>query len=141
MAKATNRSELVEQLAEIGLVGAVKEGSFDGALSDPSEVSANLHIVHKGSMATYTPAASDNGAYMVFDYAGDMVITLPSALTAPESNPFTMFVVNTLGRIDFALETPFVGYAPHAAQNVTVGLLRGSTNWYATGTNNKEELG
>lgn len=99
-----------------------------------------LHIVHKNSMATYTPVASDNGAYMVFDYEGDMVITLPSALKAPEDAPFTMFVVNTKGRIDIETTEPFIGFAKHVAQGVTCGLLRGMTNWYASGTNNKEEL-
>lgn len=70
-----------------------------------------------------------------------MVVTCPSEVWAPESKPFTCFIVNTLGRIDLDVKTPFVGYAPHVDQNVTCALLRGELNWYGIGTNNKSELG
>ncbi|ATN92886.1 hypothetical protein QGX11_gp123 [Pseudomonas phage PPSC2] len=119
----------------------IRYGWFNnGNGSETAPVQATLHIVHKGSVGAYTPTAEDNGAYMVFDFDGDVQMTLPAALSYPEANPFSMFVVNTLGGIAFLPETPFVGYAPYASQNVTCGLLRGTANWYATGTNNKEEL-
>jgi hypothetical protein len=136
MATIDEQYTLVSQL---GIYGAINQGAFQNTL-DGKDAPPAFHIVHRGSMATFTPSESDNGAYTVFDYAGDMVITLPASLSAPELNPFTMFVVNTLGRIDFVCETPFIGYAPHVEQNVTCGLLRGMTNWYASGTNNKAEL-
>lgn len=135
---ATKNQQYIS-VSQLGVLGAIQQGVFQDTRNG-EDSPPQLHIVHKGSVATFTPSISDNGAYIVFDYAGDMEITLPASLVASEDNPFSVFVVNTLGRIDFITETPFIGYAPHVAQNVTCGLLRGTTNWYASGTNNKEEL-
>lgn len=138
---ALSRKTFAEFFSRKGLAGMTRDGDIDYILAGNSTPASNqLHIVHKGNVSTYTPTEVDDGAYMVFDYAGDMVITLPASLVADESDPFTMFVVNTLGRIDFVSETPLIAYAPHVAQYVTCGLIRGSVNWYASGTNNKEEL-
>ena len=78
---------------------------------------------------------------MIFDYAGDMVITLPVSIKASEQNPFCCMVVNTLGRIDFNTIDPLIAYAPHVEKSVTCSLMRGMINWYGLGTNNKVELG
>lgn len=105
------------------------------------DLGPTLHIDHKDGTGTYTISESDNGAYIVFAFEGDMIVTLPDTFTFPESKPFTCFIVNTLGRIDLDVRTPFIGYAPHVEKNVTCALMRGTLNWYGIGTNNKLELG
>lgn len=135
-------NELYDKLATLGLLEAAINGAFHDLVADGPDNTPHLHIVHKGSMASYVVQEEDDMAYMVFDYAGDIQVTLPLAWIASEDRPFSMMMVNTLGRIDFIIadEDKFIGFAPHADQHVTVGLIRGSINWYATGTNNKLEL-
>lgn len=135
--------QLYDKLGSLGLLEAAIAGVFhDINFDGGANVQPQLHIKHMGNLTAYTVQEADDMAYMVFDHPGDLQVTLPLSWTATEDNPFSVMMVNTLGRIDFVIEDQdkFIGFAPHADKYVTVGLIRGEINWYATGTNNKLEL-
>lgn len=138
------REDLWVSVSKAGLLESINSGMFDALYipedGKPPEV-PTVNIAHKGSVSTYTLSLEDSNAYIVFDFAGDVQVALPKIL-ATDQHPFTCFLVNTAGRIDLKLAPDagsLVAYAPHAGKQVTCGLMRGAVNWYATGTNVKEE--
>lgn len=138
------REALWTSVSRAGLLESINNGKFDALCQAdttlPPEV-PTVNIAHKGDVGEYTIALEDSNAYLVFDFAGDVQLHLPKILASDE-HPLTCFAVNTLGRIDLILDGGagnLVAYAPHAGKQVTCGLMRGVANWYATGTNNKEE--
>ena len=130
------------KVAAVGVIEACKRGIIitedEGGGSGATPQS--IKIKHM-AQAAYTLIEADANFMLVFAVAGTVTITLPAIASAQDTAPFTIVVVNTLGPIDLvtAQGENLVAYAPHAEQNASIGLLRGSENWYATGTNAKPE--
>lgn len=131
-----------QKVSQVGVVEACRrgiiitedEGGGNGATPQ------SIKIKHM-TQAAYTLIEADANFMLVFDVAGTVTITLPDIPSAQDTAPFTVVLVNTLGPVDLvtAQGENLVAYAPHAEQNASIGLLRGSANWYATGTNAKPE--
>lgn len=129
------------KVAKIGAIEACRQGVIltEDEGGGSGAVPQSVKIKHMTGSA-YTLKEADANYMLVFDTAGTVTVTLAAFPTATDEAPHTVLMVNTLGPIDIiAGSETLVAYAPHAEQNATIGLLRGSVNWYATGTNVKPE--
>lgn len=129
------------KVAKIGTIEACRQGVIltEDEGGGNGAVPQSVKIKHM-TQAAYTLKEADANYMLVFDVAGTVTITLAAFPTAKDDAPHTVLLVNTLGPIDIVAGTEtLVAYAPHAEQNATIGLMRGSQKWYATGTNVKPE--
>ena len=132
MTVASNKSELVEQISKIGVIGSINEGSFDSLFGSGAGGSGGVIKWRVGTGTTYTPTEADKDTLVIFNQAS---VTIDFGIQSPgtATEAWYSMVVNKGGPLNFTGD--IISYADQADQNVMIGIIRTASEWVVSGSN------